>query len=47
MVGFPHPVKGEGVYAYVILKEMSEQVSEEKLREELRKIVKTKISGMA
>ena len=47
VVGFPHPVKGEGVYAYVILKEMSEQVSEETLREELRKIVKTKISGMA
>ena len=46
VVGFPHPVKGEGVYAYVILKEMSEQVSEETLREELRKIVKTKISGM-
>ena len=21
VVGFPHPVKGEGVYAYVILKE--------------------------
>ena len=21
VVGFPHPIKGEGVYAYIILKE--------------------------
>jgi len=47
VVGFPHPIKGEGVYAYVILKETSEQVSEESISEELRKIVKTKISGFA
>ena len=33
MVCFPHPVKGEGVYAFVILKEGSEngEVSDRKV----------------
>jgi len=47
VVGFPHPVKGEGVYAYVILKETAEQINEESLSKELRMMVKTKISGFA
>jgi len=46
VVGFPHEVKGEGVYAYIILKEGFEG-SEEKTEAELRKLVKGKISGFA
>lgn len=46
MVGYPHPVKGEGVYAYVILKE-GVAMSEEDLAKELKTMVKAKISGFA
>ena len=50
VVGFPHDFKGEGVYAYVVLKESASTMSEEEkktLAAELRKIVKLKISGFA
>ena len=50
VVGFPHDFKGEGVYAYVVLKESASKMSEEEktaLAAELRKIVKQKISGFA
>jgi acetyl-CoA synthetase len=50
VVGYPHPIKGEGVYAYVVLKEAGSSLSEEekdKLAQELRALVKTKISGFA
>jgi len=45
VVGFPHPVKGEGVYAYIILKKSHH--SEEALRAELKALVKSHISGYA
>eukprot|EP00092_Neocalanus_flemingeri_P027906 GFUD01030297.1.p1 GENE.GFUD01030297.1~~GFUD01030297.1.p1 ORF type:complete len:671 (+),score=211.01 GFUD01030297.1:164-2176(+) len=46
VVGFPHEVKGEGVYAYIILKEgYEENVSE--TEKELKQLVKGKISGFA
>ncbi len=50
VVGYPHPVKGEGVYAYVVLKEAGSLLSKDekvKLEKELKLIVKTKISGFA
>lgn len=50
VVGFPHPIKGEGVYAYIVLKEVGASLSEnekDKIARELCTIVKTKISGFA
>ena len=46
VVGFPHEVKGEGVYAYVILKEGCEE-EVMALEADLRLLVKSKISGFA
>ena len=46
VVGFPHEVKGEGVYAYVILKE-GQEGRQEDLKAELGALVKSKISGFA
>ena len=47
MVGFGHDIHGEGIFAYVTLKENIGNVSEEKLIEELKQNVKAKISGYA
>jgi len=49
VVGYPHPVKGEGVYAYVILKEgVGEGEEDQKIIEkEIKQLVKRKISGFA
>ena len=46
VVGFPHEVKGEGVYAFITLKEgFKDKLQEVEL--ELKQIVKQKISGFA
>ena len=46
VVGFPHEVKGEGVYAFITLKEgFTEKLQE--VERELKQIVKQKISGFA
>ena len=46
VVGFPHEVKGEGVYAFITLKEgYKDKLQEVEL--ELKQIVKQKISGFA
>ncbi len=50
VVGFPHPVKGEGVYAYIVVKESAMDMTHEermKMRNELKSMVKKKISGFA
>lgn len=47
MVGFGHDIHGEGIFAYVTLKENIGNVSEEKIIEELKQNVKAKISGYA
>lgn len=46
VVGFPHELKGEGVYAYIILKE---EVSEDQceIEKELKKLTRSKIAGYA
>ncbi|CAH3040949.1 unnamed protein product [Porites lobata] len=46
VVGFPHPIKGEGVYAYAILKDEA-VVSPEELRKDLKAIVRQKIGSFA
>ncbi|GAB1609719.1 acetyl-coenzyme A synthetase 2-like, mitochondrial isoform X1 [Argonauta hians] len=45
VVGFPHDVKGEGIYAYVVLKDNVESVEE--IETELKDLVKKQISGFA
>ena len=50
VVGFPHEIKGEGVYAYIVLKETGSKLANDqkkKLAAELRAVVKQKISGFA
>lgn len=45
VVGFPHQLKGEGVYCYVVLRENIQESAE--LPGELKKIVREKISPIA
>ena len=45
VVGYPHPVKGQGIYAYVAL--INEYHPDEEMIEELLNLVKTEISGIA
>lgn len=45
VVGFPHDIKGQGIYAYVTLK--SGVTATEELRKELADWVKTKMGGLA
>jgi acetyl-CoA synthetase len=49
VVGYPHEVKGEGVYAYITLKENAVSSEEElqKLKAELRASVKKNITSFA
>lgn len=45
VVGFPHQIKGEGIYAYVTL--MKGETPSEELRQELRKFVSDEIGAIA
>mmetsp|Transcript_1126 Transcript_1126/g.3529 ORF Transcript_1126/g.3529 Transcript_1126/m.3529 type:complete len:583 (-) Transcript_1126:201-1949(-) len=45
VVGYPHPVKGEGIYAYVILKEGVEPC--DRIRQELKNKVRKEIGAFA
>lgn len=49
VVGFPHDIKGEGIYAYVTLKSGAEphDIEEEKLAAELKKWVRARIGAIA
>ncbi|XP_068730441.1 acetyl-coenzyme A synthetase 2-like, mitochondrial [Montipora capricornis] len=46
VVGFPHPIKGEGIYAYAILKDNA-TITAEELRKDLKDIVRQKIGSFA
>ncbi|KAJ7369842.1 Acetyl-coenzyme A synthetase 2-like, mitochondrial [Desmophyllum pertusum] len=46
VVGFPHPIKGEGIYAYAILKDDA-TISAEDLRKDLKALVRQKIGSFA
>ncbi|MCS7293791.1 MAG: acetate--CoA ligase [Chloroflexota bacterium] len=41
VVGFPHPIKGQGIYAYVVLKDGFQPSAElaQRLREEVRRVI--------
>ena len=45
VVGFPHPIKGQGIYAYVTLN--AGEASNEELRQELAQHVRTQIGPIA
>ena len=45
VVGFPHEIKGEGIYAYVTL--MNEEVPSDDLKKELRQFVAKEIGAIA
>ena len=45
MVGFPHNIKGEGIYCYVVLKEEVE--ADASLEKDLRSLVRERIGPIA
>ena len=45
VVGYPHEIKGQGIYAYVTLMQGTEGTDE--LREELNQLVRTEIGAFA
>lgn len=47
VVGFPHEVKGEGLFCYVVLKEKTQQVSEDSIIIELKALVRKIIGPIA
>ncbi len=47
VVGYPHPVKGEGVYAFVTLKMTLKGGDQQILTKELRDLAKKKIAAFA
>ncbi|XP_053567948.1 acetyl-coenzyme A synthetase 2-like, mitochondrial [Bombina bombina] len=46
VIGYPHDIKGEGAFAFVVLKEESD-IPEHSIKEQLRTIVATKIAKYA
>lgn len=47
VVGFPHDVKGEGIYAFVILKKEWSKDTEEDIRQEIFRAIRTAIGSIA
>ena len=51
VVGYPHNIKGESVYAYIVLKQdigdISSTAKQSALTKELKQMIKTKIAGFA
>ncbi|KAL4237994.1 Acetyl-coenzyme A synthetase 2-like [Mactra antiquata] len=46
VVGFPHEIKGEGIYAFVVLKD-DVTLEEDKMKSELKSMVKKRLSSFA
>ena len=46
MVGFPHELKGEGLYAFIILKN-DVSVSEQEVKTALKALIRNNIAGYA
>lgn len=46
VVGYPHEVKGEGVFAFMVLKEGTHSSTEE-ITADLKKLVRSQIAGYA
>lgn len=47
VVGYPHDVKGEGIFAFVILKDKGKKADRATIEKELRAVCKTQIAGYA
>ncbi|HKL36154.1 MAG TPA: acetate--CoA ligase [Salegentibacter sp.] len=47
VVGFPHEVKGNALYAFVILKEVGESRNQDNLRKEINQQIKDKVGPIA
>ncbi|CAG7827441.1 unnamed protein product [Allacma fusca] len=47
VVGYPHDVKGEGIFAYVVLKDKGKKMDRSEIEKELRALCKTKIASYA
>jgi acetyl-CoA synthetase len=47
VVGFPHEVKGNALYAFVILKEVGESRNHDNLRKEINQQIKDKVGPIA
>ncbi|HEY9184823.1 MAG TPA: acetate--CoA ligase [Salegentibacter sp.] len=47
VVGFPHEIKGNALYAYVILKEVGESRDRENLRKEIKQSISEKVGPIA
>jgi acetyl-CoA synthetase len=47
VVGYPHSLKGEGIFAFVVLKEEAKNMNRSVLETELKKLCKEHIAGYA
>lgn len=47
MVGYPHDIKGEGVFAFVVLKDKGKKLDRTVIEKELRSICRTQIASYA
>lgn len=47
VVGFPHEIKGEGIFAFVVLKEEAKNMDRTKLEKELKQLCKDRIAHYA
>jgi len=47
VVGFPHDVKGEGIFAFVVLKEKGKKEDQAQIEQELKTLCKSQIAGYA
>ena len=47
VVGYPHDVKGEGIFAYVVLKDKGKAVDRSQMDKELKSLCKTTIASYA
>jgi len=47
VVGFPHEMKGEGIFAFVVLKQAGANMDRMQLEKELKALCRSKIAGYA
>ena len=47
VVGYPHDVKGEGIFAYVVLKDKGKTADRKEVEAELKAICKSTIAAYA
>ena len=47
VVGYPHDIKGEGIFAFVVLKEKGKKEDPAKIEQQLKTLCKTQIAGYA